>query len=74
MLDCQERISLSAKRYKELHKNKLQFIAIDKHDKPEIEKIVSRHEGFNVIQKYGDPPSAPEIETALKAINSREQD
>jgi hypothetical protein len=67
-LDCRQRILLSAKRYQELHKNKRQFIALTGHEQPEIEKIVKAEDGFNVIEKYQDPPSAQKIRAAVKAI------
>lgn len=65
---CKERIKLTPKEYKSCHKNKRRFIAKAGHEIAEIEKIVSEHEGYNVIEKFGNPPSVDEIDLALKTI------
>jgi hypothetical protein len=67
-MDCRERIPLRASKYSELHKNKRQFIALNGHEMPKIEKIVSKHEDFSVVEKYGDVPSVEDIDKTLTVI------
>jgi hypothetical protein len=64
--NCRERIELTPKNYKSLHGGIRQFIALKGHETPEIEKIVMRKKGFNVIEKFGDPPGIDVIKSALK--------
>jgi hypothetical protein len=63
---CKNRIKLTPQIYKSLIKNKRQFIVLAGHEIPEIEKVVRKKEGFNVIEKFGDPPTIKEIKSALK--------
>jgi hypothetical protein len=69
-LDCGERIRISVRDYEACHQNKRQFIALEGHEKPEIERIVERRDGFNTIEKFSDPPSRDEIKAALKDIKT----
>lgn len=66
--DCRQRIELTTGQYDDLHQNKKQFIVLAGHEIPEIEKIVFKQAGFNVVEKYGKVPSPQEINTALTTI------
>jgi len=67
-IDCRERIPLRASEYQMLHKSQRQFIALKGHEMPKIEKIVSRHKGFSVVQKFGKVPSVKDIDRVLPGI------
>ena len=67
---CTQRITLSTEQYANLHGNKRQFIAIDGHELPEIEKIVSKEDGYNVIEKYSNPPGSGEIKSVLRRMSA----
>jgi hypothetical protein len=67
-MDCRERISLKVSEYSELHKNKRHFIALKGHEMPKIEKTVSKHKGFSVVEKYGKIPSVEDIDKTLSTI------
>ncbi len=65
---CNLRIELTPKAYKDFHQNQRRFIAIPGHEIQKIEKIISHEKGFNVIEKFGDPPTRKDIGAALKKI------
>jgi hypothetical protein len=64
-IDCRERISLRASQYRQLHKDQRHFIALNGHEIPQIESVVSRHGGFVVVKKTGPIPSIKDIDTVL---------
>lgn len=64
-IDCRQRIPLTAANYSNLHKSQRWFIALTGHETPEIEKIVSKHDGFSVVEKFGEIPSVKDIDTML---------
>lgn len=66
--DCRERISLTPSKYKELHQNSRQFIALDGHEIAEIEKIIIHENGFNVIEKFDEPPTKEELNMAVRHL------
>jgi hypothetical protein len=66
--ECRERIELSPAKYRELHQNSRLFIALPGHEVTEIEKIVSPEGGFNLIEKFDEPPSPEELNLAVKNI------
>jgi hypothetical protein len=66
--NCRKRIRLTPKQYQAMHQKRRYFIAIDGHEIPAIEKIIQKEEGFNVIEKFGEPPTAEEIDSALGRI------
>jgi hypothetical protein len=65
-IDCRERISLTAKDYHKLHKTERQFIALNGHEIPAIEKIVANHGSFNQIEKEGEIPSVVDIQPRVE--------
>lgn len=66
--ECRERIELTPEEYKELHQSSRQFIALNGHEIPEIEKIILQDEDFNVIEKFAEPPTPEELNRAVKKI------
>lgn len=62
MTSCVERIELSPEEYSSLHNDKRRFIAAAGHENLEIEHIVTRKDGFNVVEKFKEPPS-PKVVT-----------
>lgn len=67
--ECKEHIELSADKYKQLHQNNRQFIVLTGHEITSIEKIIKKEDGFNLIEKYGEPPTAEELNLAVKHID-----
>jgi hypothetical protein len=70
-IDCRERIVLRASDYHKLHKDQRHFIALEDHEMPEIEDIVSKHDGFSVVRKTGKIPSIKDIDKSLSDIANR---
>lgn len=67
---CVERINLTPRRYKQLHQSSKHFIIIAGHDYPEIEQVISKYDGYQVVEKHLQPPKAKDIELALKSIET----
>jgi hypothetical protein len=66
--NCRKRIRLTPKQYQSFHQKRRYFIAIDGHEVPDIEKIIQKEDGYNVIEKFGEPPTAEEIDSALGRV------
>jgi hypothetical protein len=60
-MDCRERIALKISEYEKLHVDQRHFIALEGHDMPSIENVVSKHKGFVVVKKFGVIPSIQDI-------------
>lgn len=67
-VECRGRIEISARDYQTLHANKRRFILLDGHEIPEIERIIERREGYNVVEKTGDIPTDTKVDEALKRL------
>ena len=67
-VNCRGRIEISAEEYDQLHKSKQYFIVLDGHEIPQIERVVARKDGFNVVAKLGDLPDDKDINVALKRL------
>jgi hypothetical protein len=63
--DCRERIKLTAREYKKLHQKDNQFIILAGHELSKIEKVIERHNGFNVVEKFGPMPDEKSVNVAL---------
>ena len=68
-IDCRERITLQASDYHKLHKDQRHFIALDGHEMPKIENIVSKHHGFSVVEKIGPIPSIEDIDSIIPELS-----
>jgi hypothetical protein len=67
-LECRGRIPLRASDYNKFHKNKRHFIVLEGHEMAEIEKVVSKQDGFCVVEKDGELPSDTDIAKNLSNI------
>lgn len=67
---CRQRIKISTKEYKQLHKNRRQFIAIKGHETPSIEKVLQRATGFIVLEKFGKMPTEEAVDIALSQVTA----
>lgn len=54
--NCHKRIVTTARRYKDIHRERDHFIVLCGHEVPAVERIVSNEGEFCVVQKYADPP------------------
>jgi hypothetical protein len=53
-LDCDLKLSLTVSQYEEIRSHSDRFFVAPGHLLPEIEHIVSRHDGFDVVTKEGE--------------------
>lgn len=59
--DCTERFSITVGEYRSVREDDRQFAVVPGHEKPEVERIVERHEGYLVVEKT-DPDAAEAAE------------
>ena len=52
---CAEHLSMSPAEYETVRADARRFVVIPGHEEgPNIERVVERHEGYNVVEKRGD--------------------
>jgi hypothetical protein len=49
--DCVEKISMTAPAYEELRSEPTHFAIVPGHEIPDVESLVERHEGYDVVKK-----------------------
>lgn len=68
-IHCQERIELPPTEYKRIHEDTNRFIVRRGHDVPKIERIVERHDTYDVVEKMADMPKSDEAAHRLKDLH-----
>jgi hypothetical protein len=53
---CTKRIILKPDEYRDLHRNRKQFIVIPGHEMPTVERVIAEGPGYFVVEKYENPP------------------
>lgn len=56
LASCAEQFDIEVVVYERVRADPRWFIVLPEHELPEIEKIVERHDGFNVIEKLPGGP------------------
>jgi hypothetical protein len=56
--DCAEQIALSEDEYEKLRRIPTHFAVLPGHEIPEVERVVARHDGFVVVEKFGESAQA----------------
>jgi hypothetical protein len=51
---CAERVSMTIAAYEELRRSPLHFFVVPGHDIPDVERVISLHEAYAVIEKIGE--------------------
>lgn len=69
--NCVERIDLTPREYSETHKNNKQFVILNGHEFPEVEKVVKKTDKYQVVEKHFEPPKASNLNLALHRISDR---
>ena len=67
-INCRGRIEMSADEYQKIHANRRYFMLLDGHDIPKVERIVERHENYNVVEKLGELPGENDLDKAIKRL------
>ncbi len=55
---CDERIALREDEYEQLRRIPTHFAVLPGHEIPEVERVVERHDGFVVVEKFGESAKA----------------
>ena len=53
---CVEKISLSPQAYEELRSEPTQFAIVPGHEIPDVEEVVARREGYDIVRKVDGVP------------------
>ena len=51
---CKERVVLTEERYEALRRIPTHFAVLPGHEIPAVERVVERHDGFVVVEKFGE--------------------
>jgi hypothetical protein len=54
--DCVEKISMTGPAYEELRSEPTHFAIVPGHEIPDVESLVERHEGYDVVEKNEGVP------------------
>ncbi len=63
MADCTDRIQVPAAEYEQIRSNPLLFAIVPGHEIDDVDTIVSREKGYDVVQKKAGDPARVAIET-----------
>jgi hypothetical protein len=66
--NCRQRVGLTAKQYGRLHSNRRRFIVVPGHEMPEVEKVIESESNYRIVEKFGEMPTAKEIDMALPEL------
>lgn len=53
--NCSERIVMDLERYGQIHENRDHFIVLPGHETPKVERVIERHEEYNIVEKNETP-------------------
>ncbi len=62
--DCAERLSITHDAYRSLRSDPVQFAVVPGHEVPDVEHVVERNEGYNVVRKTEGDAAEAAKETA----------
>jgi hypothetical protein len=54
--ECMEKVSLTREEYEELRADPTQFAVVPGHEKPTVEEVVARRNGYDVVRKVDGIP------------------
>lgn len=49
--DCREKVSLHQHEYEAVRQDSRRFVVVTGHETPDVETVISEHDGWNVIEK-----------------------
>lgn len=68
--NCSVRIPLQLSKYREIHYDRSAFIVKVNHQVDEIEKIIQKEDGYDVVQKKNSTPEPGDVLNKTKVDNS----
>jgi hypothetical protein len=60
--ECTERITIGIADYEAVRADATTFIVVPGHIEPDVERVVSSHDGYDVVAKIGEAAVVAEIE------------
>jgi hypothetical protein len=64
---CAEMISIHVSEYEQVRSDPTLFVIVPGHEAPDVEDVVERHEGFDVVRKHPGEPAAIAEATSLRS-------
>ncbi len=55
-----ETLDLTASEYEAAHSSPIRFPILDGHEWPEVERVVEQHDGYIVVEKFGEAAATVE--------------
>src|SRR5579862_4605819 len=52
-IECTEQITLTPEEYERVRADPTSFVLVPGHEMPDVERVVSRSDGFVIVQKIG---------------------
>jgi hypothetical protein len=68
--NCREQVQLTIVQFNRNSKNSKHFIIRPGHEQPDVEHVIEMGEGFNVVEKFEEPPSTDGVLNRTTAENS----
>ncbi len=53
-LGCNRMLEIDVALYEAVRADPRRFVLLEGHDVPEVERVVERHEGFEIVEKVGE--------------------
>jgi hypothetical protein len=66
-LGCIERLTVALEKYQAVRADPARFFVKPGHELPDVEEVVERHEGFNVVRKHEGEPQRIAEQTDSRA-------
>jgi hypothetical protein len=63
---CLEKVSLREADYERVRSDSRRFVIVPGHERPDVETVIERHEGWAIIEK------APEVTRTVEAVDARD--
>ena len=60
---CVEHVQLELREYEAVRSNAQHFLTLPGHDTPEIERVIMRHERYQIVEKDEGEPAELAVET-----------
>lgn len=65
--DCREKVELTRSQYEYVRSDSRWFVVVPGHETPDVETVIDRHDGWNLIQKH------PEVDEIVEATDPRSE-
>jgi hypothetical protein len=70
--NCAKRVSLTLQEYREIHKNRRQFVIAPGHEVTLVEKVIAEMPTYTIVEKNVKPPEDPDTMHPTSIDNANE--